>query len=268
MDFESRTDVSRLTLSAVEPSRAGDHAASEAVLAVVAIPRQCLPVLWVQVGSEARVATAAISAAVFEDVSAGSLVAVGSVTAEEASVAATLTVLVALVAIAAVVVTLAVLTDSLPLMRRMGPVLVVTADTVGVMAAVIVTEVTAAATTDEAPLDRAVMAVREAVAHMTIDLAEATATGTLDNLAATWNRSGLVERMVGIKATVVAAAAGTMTDLEITMTRGSAATMVATKIPGSCDATSKTKATQCLVVGIETSHFRDSLAFPFPPFRH
>lgn len=212
-----------------------------------------------------EIVVAAVSVADSEIVAAVSAIAAADLaTAVVGSVIA----VIAVIAAATVAATglSAARTASLPRMRQTALAEVVMEVAMAVLAV---------ATTGGAAPDLVVgMAVKAAVAHMTIDpAAEASVaatvvavTATLDSPAATWSPSGLVEKMVGI-ATMAAATVEveTTTGLETTTTLGSAASTVATKTPGSCDATNKTNLLDVLwwVSKLLSSY----LSAPFLPFR-
>jgi hypothetical protein len=190
------------------------------------------------------VGSAVASAVASGDAIAASEVAVDSTTAEDSAlvVPAVPAVPVAPVAPAAA--------------AAMGTAIVASADPLTLPAdleAVATASATTGGTAPEAAVGMAVTAA--AHAHMMTDLAvEASATVTSGSRAATWSPSGraAAARMVGTAAvagTGTGTGTGTTTGPETTTTRGSAASTVATKIPGSCDATNKT-GPSCLVVGI------------------
>jgi len=263
-EFASETVASKLTSSEEEQSRVGSHVAWVAVWEAGVILRLCPPDPWdlvalavaqaasaVAVSEEVlegvsvvdsaaedlEIAVAAVSVADSEIVAADSAIA-----AEDSATAVVGLVIVVIAVIAAATGLSAARTASLPRMHQTA---------LAAVAMEVAMAASAAATTGGAAPDLVVgMAVKAAVAHMTIDPAAeasvvatvvAVVTATLDSPAATWSPSGLVEKMVGI-ATMVAATveAETTTGLETATTLGSAASTVATKTPGSCDATNKT----------------------------
>jgi len=260
-ESESETVVSRLTSSEEERSRAGSRVVLAVAWEAEATPRPCPPGPWVPVALAVKAASVAALAEASEVVNAvGSAVVSATAAVEDSGADSEIVVVdsatVDSIAAAAVTATSAAPTASRPRTHQMA---------LGVVATAAVKAVSA--TTGEAALalDTAVgMAVKAAVAHMTIDpVAEASvgAIATPDRRAATWSPSDLAVRTVGIATRVAAAEAETLTGQETTTIPGSAVSRAATKIPGSCDATNKTD--DRLVVGINTSQFRCSTP-PFP----
>lgn len=277
MEFASRIVASRWMSSAVAPSRAGSPVVSAAAWEEEATLRLCLPDPWAPVVASADPAAsvAAALAAASEDVIVDS--AEVAVVSETAAVALETVVVVASVA-DSVVVPVAIATSvprtvSLLPARRAGPAVTVASETVALVTVEVATaaRASAAVMTDEAVEWAVGMVVTEA-AHTTTDqVEEASATAaraTPDSLAATWSRSDLAGRMVGMA--TEAAAAGTTTDPETTTspatttTLASVGTRAATKTRESCGATNEMPHCGHLVVGITSCHFRTLFAPFFP----
>lgn len=277
MEFASRIDASRWMSSAVAPSRAGSPVVSAVASEEEATPKLCLPDPWALVVASAdRAASVAAASAVVSEVVIVDSAGV-AVVSETAAVALETAVVVASVADS--VVDLAAIATSVPRTasllpaRRADPAVTVASET----AASVTVEVATAARasvpvmTDEAVEWAVGMVVTEA-AHTTTDqVEEASATAaraTHDSLAATWSRSGLAGRMVGIA--TEAAAGGTTTDPETTTSPASTTTLAnvgtraATKTRESCGATNEVPHSGHLVVGITSCHFRTLFAPFFP----
>ena len=196
------------------------------------------------------------------DVTGDSAVAEASTTeAADSAVAASETVEVA--STAAESATSAVPTALLLRMPPMAPVVVV----VGTEASTVTTgaaDLVSAAVVAARAVAAVGIAVRVVVAHLMTDLAaEVSATATHGNLAATWSPSDLAGRMVGTR--TLAGATETTTARETMTIRGSVATMVATKIPGSSDATNKTNIAN--VLWWVSNRLTFVTIRPFLPFR-
>lgn len=281
MEFASRIDASRWMSSAVAPSRAGSPVVSAVASEEEATPKLCLPDPWALVVASAdRAASVAAASAVVSEVVIVDSAGV-AVVSETAAVALETAVVVASVADS--VVDLAAIATSVPRTasllpaRRADPAVTVAS---GTAASVTVEVATAARASVPVMTDEAVewavewaagMVVTEA-AHTTTDqVEEASATAaraTHDSLAATWSRSGLAGKMVGIA--TEAAAGGTTTDPETTIspatttTLASVGTRAATKTRESCGATNEVPHSGHLVVGITSCHFRTLFAPFFP----
>ena len=251
MGFTSKAAASKLMLNEAGQSKAGSHVAWVAAWEAEATPRLCRPVPWDTEVSEAQETSVAALAEASGDVTGDSAVAEASTT-EVASTAVAASETVEAASTAAETATSAVPTALLLRMPPMAPVVVGTeASTATTGAADLVLAVVAV---------RAVaavgIAVRVVVAHLMTDLAaEVSATATHGNLEATWSPSDLAGRMVGTR--TLAGATETTTARETMTIRGSVATMVATKIPGSSDATNKTNIANVLWWVSNSSHFRN-----------
>lgn len=271
--------MSRWMSSAVAPSRAGSPVVSAAAWEEEATLRLCLLDPWALVVASAdRAASVAAASVVVSEAVIGDSAEVAVVSE---TVAAALEIAVVVASVADSVVPLAEIATSALRSASLRPALRADrAVTVVLETAALATEEVATAarasvavTTDEAVEWAVGMVVTEA-AHTTTDqVEEASATAaraTHDSLVATWSRSDLAGRMVGMA--TEAAAAGTTTDPETTTspatttTLASVGTRAATKTRESCGATNKMPHSGHLVVGITSCHFRTLFApfFPWP----
>jgi hypothetical protein len=277
MEFASRIVASRWMLSAVAPSRAGSPVVSAAASEGEATPRLCLPDPWALVVASADRAASVAAASVVVSVGVTGDSAAVAVVSETAVVALETAVVAASVAdlavVPAVIATSVPLTASLLPARPADPAVTAASETAALATVEVATAARAsvAVTTDEAVGWAVGMVVTEA-AHTTTDQVEeasvTAARAIRDSLAATWSRSDLAGRMVGIA--TEAAAAETTTDPETTTSPAtttilaSVVTRAAKKTRESCGATNKMPHAGHLVVGITSCHFRTLFAPFFP----
>jgi len=270
-------------LSAVAPSRAGSPVVSAAASEEGATPRLCLPDPWALVVDSAdraasvAVASVVVSAGVIVDSAEVAVVSGTAVVSEIAAVALGTAVVAASVADSAVAP--AVIATSVPRTVSLLPALladpaVTAASETAALATVEVATAARAsvAVTTDAAVGWAVGMVVTEAAHTTTDQVEeafaTAAPATHDSLAATWSRSDLEGRMVGMATGV--AAAGTTTDPETTTSPATTTTLAsvvmraARKTRESCGATNKMPHAGHLVVGITSCYFRTLFAPFFP----